>query len=74
MHQSTTGPYYWGDNFSAIIKWFRPSVGDMMFILPDEGVSVYDLLEDEQVLDFINNPVSAEIEISFSINILVIEL
>lgn len=53
MHQSTTGPYYWGDNFSAIIKWFRPSVGDMMFILPDEGVSVYDLLEDEQVLDFI---------------------
>ena len=53
MHQSTTGSYYWGDNFSAIIKWFRPSVGDMMFILPDEGVSVYDLLEDEQVLDFI---------------------
>lgn len=53
MHQSTTGSYYWGDNFSAIIKLFRPSVGDMMFILPDEGVSVYDLLEDEQVLDFI---------------------
>ncbi len=26
----------------------------MMFILPDADVSVYDLLDDEQVLEFIN--------------------
>ena len=26
----------------------------MLFILPDEGVSVYDLLEDEEVISFIN--------------------
>ena len=54
MHQSATGPYFWGDKFGATIKWFTPSLGNMMFILPDEGVSVYDLLEDEQVLDFID--------------------
>lgn len=55
MHASTSGPYFYGERFGATIKWFDRTAGNMMFILPDEGVDVYDLLEDEQVMDFINN-------------------
>ena len=55
MHASESGLYFYGENFGAIMKLFQPSKGNMMFILPDEGVEVYDLLEDEQVLNFINN-------------------
>ncbi len=68
MHQSTTGPCYRGDKFRAVMKWFYPALGNMMFILPDEGVSVYDLLEDEQVLDFIDKGFDYEQSKSVIIN------
>ena len=68
MHQSTTGPCYRGDKFRAVMKWFYPALGNMMFILPDEGVSVYDLLEDEQVLDFIDKGFDYEQSKSVKIN------
>lgn len=55
MHASTSDSYFYGEKFGAIIKWFEPQKGNMMFILPDEGVDVYDLLDDEQLLDFISN-------------------
>ena len=54
MHSTGSGTYYWGERFGAVQKPFDGFTGTMMFILPDEGVSVYDLLEDEQVLDFID--------------------
>lgn len=53
MHQSGTDSYYWGENFSAITRGMENS-GEMVFILPDEGVSVESLLTDNEVLDFIH--------------------
>ena len=52
MNQTITfGTYYWGDNFSAAAKSLEGS-GNMMFILPDEGVSPEQLLSDEQAMKF----------------------
>ena len=53
MNISGTDTYFWGDKFGAINKYFDRYGASMMFILPDEGTSVYDLLADEQVADFI---------------------
>ena len=53
MNISGTGTYFWGDKFGAINKYFDKYGSLMMFILPDEGTSVYDLLTDEQVAEFI---------------------
>ncbi len=53
MHQSGSDMYYWGEKFSAISKRFENS-GSMLFILPDEGVPVEELLSDEEVQNFIH--------------------
>ncbi len=53
MHQTAFGNYYWGDRFSAVSKSLNE--GEMWFILPDEGVTPGDLLEDVQALDFLIN-------------------
>jgi serine protease inhibitor len=47
------GAYYWGEKFSATSKALENS-GKMYFILPDENVSVDDLLTDEEALAFIS--------------------
>ena len=60
MHKSGTGNYFWGDKFGATIQYFDNAVEKMLFILPDEGVSVYELLDDEQVLSFIGDTYSYE--------------
>ena len=52
MHQGGTRTYYWGEQFSAVSQSLENS-GQMWFILPDEGVSVDDLLQDEQAMNFI---------------------
>lgn len=52
MHQSGTGTYYWGENFGAIARNLKNS-GNMLLILPDEDVTVEDLLSDEEVQEFI---------------------
>ena len=52
MHQGGTRTYYWGEQFSAVSQSLENS-GEMWFILPDEGVSVDDLLQDEQAMSFI---------------------
>lgn len=44
--------YYWGDKFSAVMNGLEES-GYMYIILPDEGVSVGELLADDQWLDFV---------------------
>ena len=54
MKQKIDDQNYWGDGFGAVEKKFEGSSSTMMFILPDEGVSVYDLIDDEKSLEFIN--------------------
>lgn len=44
--------YYWGEKFSAVAKYLQ-SDGNMWFILPDESVSIDELLQDEQAMAFI---------------------
>lgn len=54
MHQSGgTGTYYWGDRFSAAYKSLDNYAGSMYFLLPDEGVTAEELLEDPQVMEFL---------------------
>lgn len=53
MHQRDSGAYYWGDKFAAVAQPFKRMMGDMWFILPDEGVTPEELLDDAQVLDFL---------------------
>ena len=48
------GYYYWGNKFSATSKSLANS-GKMFFILPDENVSVTDLLSDNEALSFMSS-------------------
>ena len=52
MHQGGTDTYYWGDQFSAVGKWFEGR-GAMWFVLPDEGVTTEELLNDSQAMEFL---------------------
>ena len=51
MYQSTEGYYYWGERFSAMYKSLTDG-SRMWFILPDEGVSVDELLSDAEYRQF----------------------
>lgn len=54
MNQTETyGIYYWGEKFSAVSKEIEMS-GRMWFILPDENMSVDELLNDNETLNFMN--------------------
>lgn len=50
----TYGTYYWGKKFSAVSKTLEGS-GNMYFILPDENVSIDELLNDSEVLSFMTD-------------------
>ena len=52
MHQGGTRTYYWGDKFSAVAQSML-NMGNMWFLLPDEGVSVDELLSDGEALEFL---------------------
>lgn len=52
MHQGGSDTYYWGDQFSAITKRFEGGEA-MWFILPDEGVTAEQLLNDPQAMEFL---------------------
>ena len=52
MRQGGSDTYYWGDTFSAVRKGFT-SDGEMWFLLPDEGVSPEELLEDGEAMEFL---------------------
>jgi len=54
MNSDGTKEYYWGDKFSAVEMYLTNS-GKMFFILPDEDVSIDELLSDEEALRFITN-------------------
>lgn len=55
MHSRNQGTYYWGQQFSAVGKSLDNGGGTMWFLLPDEGVSPEELLEDPQVTEFLVN-------------------
>ncbi len=52
MNQGTTGTYYSGENFAAVGKRMQ-NYGNMFFLLPDEGVSVDELMQSGEALEFI---------------------
>ncbi len=52
MNTSYIGDYYYGNDFSSVCKRLEND-GEMYMILPDEGVSVSELLTDEEVLSFL---------------------
>ncbi len=54
MFESGNNMYYWGDKFAAVSKGLIDS-GGMWFLLPDEGVSVNELLDDQQVNALLEN-------------------
>ena len=47
--------YYWGDNFSSVKLEFQFKGGGMLFIMPDENVSMDTLLSDSEFLSFVVN-------------------
>ena len=52
MHQGGGDVYYWGEKFSAVAKSLE-SDGDMLFLLPDEGVTPEELLADGEAMEFL---------------------
>lgn len=52
MHQDDTGFYYWGEHFGATELSFKEQ-GRMRFLLPDEGVSAEELLQDPEAISFL---------------------
>lgn len=52
MNDRTEGYYYWGKHFGAVSLRLE-NVGAMQIILPDENVTVEDLLVDEETMAFI---------------------
>ena len=53
MHSGSSGAYYWGDRFCAVGRALENGGGTMWFLLPDEGVSVEELLADPQAMAFL---------------------
>lgn len=51
MHQSVENTYYWGAKFSAV-NLNIDSGGKMRLILPDEDVTIDELLADEEAMEF----------------------
>ncbi len=52
MPERGTGPLDWGDKFGAVCKSLQES-GGMWMILPDEGVSVEEVVMEDQLMDLI---------------------
>ncbi len=51
MNGSDEGVYYKGELFTAVSRAFK-SGADMWFILPDEGITIDDLLKDGEAMEF----------------------
>ena len=52
MHQGGSDTYYWGEKFSAVTKSLEND-GNMLFLLPDEGLTPEALLTDGEAMDFL---------------------
>lgn len=70
MHQSDSRNYYWGEQFSAVGQSLNGS-GSMWFILPDEGVSPAQLLQDAEALAFAAEPTQWQNVQSMQVNLAV---
>lgn len=55
MHCSTTGNYYWAEQFGAVGIPLENGGGTMWFLLPDEGVSVQQLLNSQDTMEFLQS-------------------
>ena len=62
MHRSGSGNYVYGSHFSALEKALT-NAGSMIFILPDEGFTPEDLLQDEEVMNYI---IRSEASVAYS--------
>ena len=51
-HKLSMMDYYWGENFSAVNLYLRNGC-DMWFILPDEGMTVEDVLDNGTYMDMV---------------------
>lgn len=45
--------YFWGENFGAVRKPLKNGMGDMWFLLPREGMTAEELLQDEEAMTFL---------------------
>lgn len=52
MKMTSETSYFWADKFAAVGHRLEES-GNMYFILPDEGVSIDEVLADEQMMEFV---------------------
>lgn len=68
LSESHTNSYYWGDKFSAVGKGLL-NAGSMWFFLPDEGVSVDELLSDPQVDALLQNSSTYEQQKILTVNL-----
>lgn len=68
MHQSRAKSCYWGDGFTAVTQPLENS-GDMWLILPDEGVSVDELLSDGGFLDMVSAGADWENQKDLTVNL-----
>ena len=50
------GCYYYGELFGAYVKPLKSSEAEMVFILPDEGVSIDELLKNAELAGFLMDP------------------
>ena len=57
MHQEQGLSYYTGERFAAVAQSMK-GTGKMWLILPDQETSVTELLQDGQVIDFLDDPVN----------------
>ena len=68
LHASQVREYYWGDHFSAIPLPLE-NEGSMYILLPDEGVSAEELLDDPQAMAFLLSGGQWEHQRSLTVNI-----
>lgn len=52
-HEEQKTNYYWGERFAAVGQYFDNFGGMMWFLLPDEGVSIDELLADDEAMRFL---------------------
>lgn len=53
MHRSGSDAFFWGEHFSAVSVELDNYGGTMTFLLPDEGITPEELLEDSQAMEFL---------------------
>lgn len=55
MHSQGQETYYWAEQFGAVAQPLENGGGTMWFILPDEGVRVQELLQTDELMEFLRS-------------------